>query len=665
MDSNRLSEEKSPYLLKHAHNPVDWYPWGEEAFSKAKNDNKPVFLSIGYSSCHWCNVMEKESFEDPSTAALINRGFIPIKVDREERPEVDAYYMAAVQALTGGGGWPLSVFLTPDLKPYYGGTYFPPEPRDGYPSFRQVLDFALRVWKEKRGEVTEKAELLSKEAEKQFSGARAEAPPGLLQDACSTMVSSFDQTHGGFGGAPKFPLPLTLMFLLRHHYRTGNGLALTCVTKTLDAMAAGGIRDHVGGGFHRYSTDRVWLVPHFEKMLYDNALLLRAYSEAYLATGKSLYAEVARETAGWLTGEMTQEGGGFSSAQDADTEEGEGSYYTWTPGEVKDALGPEAGAEFCDAYGVTQNGNFEGRTILSSKAGTSVPQASKAKLYGARLMRPRPMTDSKVLASWNGLAVSGMAVAGRALGDRQLIDRAVSAADFVVREMTKDGDLLRRYYGGNAGLPGTLEDYSFLMCGLADLFEATGDPRWLAEASRTGERMIEYFEDPENGGFFMTREGVPVRMKEGYDGPTPSGNSAAAYGLVRLSELTGVGRFRESAKRAATAFGADLESNPGGHPLMLAALDSIVNGTKEVVISAPGEKEASAFVRVLSERFFPDVVLLKATRATFQKASAVTSVLEGREPGRKARGYVCVRSVCKVPAETPRDLLDQLTAAGR
>ena len=381
---NRLSKEKSPYLLEHATNPVDWWPWDKEAFAKAKNDSKPIFLSVGYSTCHWCHVMRRESFEDSETAALMNKNFIPIKVDREERPEVDAYYMSAVQAMTGGGGWPLSVFLTPDLKPFYGGTYFPPEPRYGIPSFKQVLEFVSNVWKERRDEVVSNSgRVLQAIAPIEPKGG-AELTKLSLDEGYSTLVSSFDPEHGGFGGAPKFPMPGTLAFLLRYYRRTGKELALRTVLKTLDQLMAGGIRDHVGGGFHRYSTDRVWLVPHFEKMLYDNALLAKVYVEAYQLTHKEEYAEVARETLSWIRNEMKDTGGGFYSAQDADTAEGEGVYYTWTPDEVKAAVGDAAGATFARLYGVTRIGNFEGRTILHLEPDSARTRAEKEEVARAR-----------------------------------------------------------------------------------------------------------------------------------------------------------------------------------------------------------------------------------------------------------------------------------------
>ncbi|MDG6985292.1 MAG: thioredoxin domain-containing protein [Nitrososphaerota archaeon] len=664
---NRLVGEKSPYLLEHSRNPVDWWPWGKEAATKAKNDGKPIFLSIGYSTCHWCHVMRRESFEDPKTAAYINKRFIPVKVDREERPEVDAYYMGAVQAMTGGGGWPLSVFLTPDLKPFYGGTYFPPEPRFGMPSFMQVLEFVANLWKDKRDEVTANTEQVMKALSEQSGTIPGKPDRSALEDGFAELVSSVDQAHGGFGTAPKFPLPVSLGFLLRYHFRSRNELALRAVQKTLDEMMAGGIRDHVGGGFHRYSTDRTWLVPHFEKMLYDNALLARVYAEAYQVTGKAEYAEVVRDTLGWLAREMRSQDGGFYSAQDADTEQGEGQYYTWNPSEVADAAGEKDGRTFIRAYGVTSTGNFEGRSILHLQPGArssdeekrALDRAKRA-LYMARLERPRPATDSKVLTSWNGLAISAFAFAGGVLGDPGLTRLAGDAANFVLAKNSARGRLLRRYAAGSAGIPGTIEDYAFFVQGLIDLFESDPDPRWLEEATGLAEVMVREYEDPKDGGFFFSLEAEPARLKESYDGPTPSGNAVAAFDLLRLGELTGDVRFTKAGERTASAFAGDVSKRPSAHAQMLAAIDLLLNGRREVVITAPTLDGAAPMLRAAFKTYAPDRALLTATEETFQSLAKLSGLLEGREPGRTARGYVCRNSVCDVPAVTPDGLSEQL-----
>ncbi|MBI3840506.1 MAG: thioredoxin domain-containing protein [Thaumarchaeota archaeon] len=665
---NRLFSEKSPYLLKHAFNPTDWYPWGDEALKRAKNDGKPIFLSIGYSTCHWCAVMERESFEDASTAEFLNKNFIPIKVDREERPELDAYYMRAVQAMTGGGGWPLSVFLTPDLKPFYGGTYFPSEPRFGMPSFKQVLEFVAKVWKDKRAEIVENAAGVAKAISGDLEGkAPVGLSKGMLDDGYAAMVGSFDPEHGGFGGSPKFPLPLTGSFLLRYHFRTGKELALSSVVKTLDSMMDGGIRDHVGGGFHRYSTDRVWLVPHFEKMLYDNALLARLCGEAYQVTGTPAYAKVARDTLGWIVGEMRDPSGGFYSAQDADTEEGEGTYYTWMPSETIEALGEAEGAKFNASFGVTKNGNFEGRTILHKSRGGAplereVEEGWIKKLYKTRVKRPRPANDEKILTSWNGLAISALATVGTILGEQSYVDFAREAAEFILGQNVKEGRLLRRSVGGEAALDGTLEDYAFFVQGLLDLFEATAEPKWLEESVRLTMVMRESLEDKENGGFFLVEEAQPARIKEGYDGPTPSGNSVAAHNLVRLAEMTGEEEFRRSAEATLKFYGRELEQQPSGHANLLAALDLALNGVREIVIVANTAKGAGEMRGEVLKRFMPKKVVVVATAESYVPLSRMSELLKGRKPGPKARAYVCENFACKLPADSVAALRAQLEA---
>ena len=664
---NRLAKEKSPYLLEHSLNPVDWNSWGPEALAKAKNDNKPIFLSIGYSTCHWCHRMRVESFEDEKTAAYLNKHFIPIKVDREERPEVDAYYMGAVQAMTGGGGWPLSVFLTPDLKAFYGGTYFPPKPRYGMPSFMQVLEFVASLWKDRRAEVVEDSERVLRTIRSETATSSSGLASTILDEGYSSLVASFDSEHGGLGGAPKFPLPVSLAFLLRYHHRTGKELALRSVLKTIDEMAAGGIRDHVGGGFHRYSTDRVWLVPHFEKMLYDNALLAKLYSEAYQLTRKEAYAEIVRETLAWMAAELKDKKGGFYSAQDADTVEGEGTYYTWTPEEVEKVVGKESAELFCGLYGVTKTGNFEGRSVLHLRPGVEVEQGTrrritdiKADLYEARIKRPRPASDTKVLTSWNGLAISALAFASSVFRDTAYSKEATSAAEFVLDTISEDGRLLRRYAGGEAALPGTLEDYAFFVQGLLDLFESTSETRWLGEAVRLTKIMVEEFEDKDNGGFYLSTEPVPARLKESYDGPTPSGNSIAALNLLRIGELTGNSTFRETAERALKAFGDELDQRPSSHSAMLCALDLFLNGAREIVITGPSLKSVDEMKAEVFRTFAPDKVVLTATSESFEKLSSYSTLLEGRKPRSKSRAFICQNFTCKLPADSVETLRDQL-----
>ena len=662
---NRLIGEKSPYLLEHAYNPVNWYPWGQESLAKARNDNKPVFLSIGYSTCHWCHVLRRESFEDKNTADMINKNFIPIKVDREERPDVDAYYMNAAQAMTGSGGWPLNIFLTPDLEPFYAGTYFPSEPRYGMPSFKQVLEFVAKVWKERREEALETAGRVSSSLREEAATKGGELSKDLLTGAYETLLSSFDLTHGGFGLAPKFPLPLSVSFMLRYHFRTRKDLAMKAATKTLDAIAAGGIRDHLGGGFHRYATDRTWLVPHFEKMLYDNALLAKSYCEAYQATKNEGYALVVRETLEWMKREMESERGGFYSAQDADSADGEGVFYTWTPEEVESSLGKNEARRFCKLYGITNAGNFEGgRSILHLAEAAEVPaEASgwKRSLYDARSARQKPPTDTKIVTSWNGLAVSAFAFAGAVTRDQEYVKSAERAADFILSECHKGGRLLRRYAGGEAGIEGALEDYAFFVQGLVDLFEATSDPKILVEATKITEEMLQGFLDPEAGGFFSSRETRLPKAKESYDGPTPSGNSVAAMNLLRLSELTGETKYRALAENTLKCFRDRLRDQPSGHAYLVAAADSLLNGTKEVVIASSRRADAMPLWEAYVRDYQPASVLIVADESNHEDLLKISTLLEGREPKRKPLAYVCENFTCRLPAGTPADLLSQLS----
>jgi uncharacterized protein len=676
---NRLANEKSPYLLEHAFNPVDWHAWGDEAFREAKAGDKPIFLSIGYSTCHWCHVMAHESFEDVKTAAILNEKFVPIKVDREERPDLDEVYMKAVVTLTGHGGWPLSVFLTPDLKPFYGGTYFPPVPRHGLPGFPEVLNFIADTWKNKRQEVVQSSEEITKAIRDGYvlkgEGTLTKA---LLDNAYAVVVSAHDSQFGGFGRPPKFPLPSYLGFLLRYHARTGRTSALNPVMKTLDSMADGGIHDHLAGGFHRYSTDRYWLVPHFEKMLYDNALLARAYADAYRVTRMGRYAAPARDTLAWILEEMTSPEGGFFSAQDADTVEGEGYYYTWTPAEVSQLLGKEGGAIFCEYYGVSPDGNFEGgRSILNvtttpektaAKLGLTAEQVEKAIAAGqtallkARRERNRPRVDDKILASWNGLAISAFACAYQALQDALYLSAATRSADFILTKLVKKGTspmLYRRYRDGDVAIQGNLEDYSFLIAGLLDLYEASFDKRWMSASIMLAEEMVGLFWDAEGGGFFLKPPGGEiVAIKEGYDGPTPSGNSVAALDLLRLAEFTGNQGFREMAETTLKLFADAMESMPTGYLEMLAAVDFHF-GSKEIVIASGwGPDELNAMVREIQTRYLPTKVLALAD------GDPATALLTEGKASIKGMPtvYVCESFACKAPVTDVAGLRRQLDA---
>ena len=621
--TNRLAEETSPYLLQHAHNPVDWYPWGPAAFAKAKAESKPIFLSVGYSSCYWCHVMERESFEDTETAASMNEHFVNIKVDREERPDVDQIYMAAVQALTGSGGWPMSVFLTPDGRPFYGGTYFPPSPRRGMPAFGQVLEAVAEAWRDKRPALERDADRLSEAIRRSMAGADREAVPlsrSMIAEGRARLAGRFDPVHGGFGYAPfnprrpKFPEPANLLFLLDLHRRDGGpppGVIagqlegpgpLAMVRTTLDHMARGGIRDHLAGGYHRYSTDRYWLVPHFEKMLYDNALLVSTHLRAYEATGDGRWRDEARATLAFVADKMTSPEGAFYSALDAETDGEEGAYYVWSRAQVEGILGGgEDSALFARVYGLDGEANFEGgRYVLHlpeplaerAEALGTTPEAMearlaplRAKLLAARRRRPAPRLDDKVLTAWNGLMIAAYADAHRVLEEPAYREAADRAADFLLARLrTPDGGLLRTYRAGQAKLPGYLEDYAFLAHGLLRLHAATGDPGRLEQAKGLADRMIADFADAEGGGFFFTaddHESLLARPKDPHDGAIPGGNSMAIGVLVDLAAATGEGHYLDEAGRALEAFSPVLAQAPAAAPTMLVGLADYLEARPE------------------------------------------------------------------------------------
>ena len=594
MTPNRLIHETSPYLLQHAYNPIEWYPWGAEALQKAQSEDKPIFLSIGYSACHWCHVMARESFENDEIAQYLNEHFVSIKVDREERPDLDEIYMTAVQLLTGQGGWPLTVFLTPDLKPFFGGTYFPPEDRWGRPGLLTVLKAIVELYRKEREKITEQAERLTQylnamQHPKPSTGLLA---PELLQRAYLYALQSFDREHGGFGGAPKFPHSLELSFVLRYWRRTQDPDALQLVEFSLEKMARGGIYDQLGGGFHRYTVDAQWRIPHFEKMLYDNALLVWTYLEAYQATHKSLYRQVVEETLAYVLREMTSPEGGFYAAQSADTSEGEGAFYLWTPQELSAVLGPEDGPRACEYFGVSDSEGTEGGASVLYQPYTVEEFAARAgmtpsaceewlarvrqKLFEAREQRERPARDEKILTAWNGLMISAFARAYQILGDEEYLRAAKNAARFCLAHLHKDGILKRSYKDGQAKGNAYLDDYAFLITALLDLYESDSDSRWLQAAKALSATLQEKFWDEHFGGFYFTssdHERLPVRTKSFFDGATPSGNSAATFAFLRLAQLTGDAALRATAEQTLRLCRDFMEQAPFAFSYMLSAFD--------------------------------------------------------------------------------------------
>ena len=679
---NRLIDETSPYLLQHAHNPVDWYPWGEEALQRAKAEDKPILLSVGYSACHWCHVMERESFEDPRIAELMNFEFVCIKVDREERPDVDSIYMGAVQAMTGRGGWPMTVFLTPDGKPFYGGTYYPPEDRHGIPGFPRVLASIANAYRQERGEVVVATERLLQQMRAMATAGRGVEPltADVLSAAFAGIVKDFDPTHGGIGLQPKFPQPMTYEFLLRYYLRSGDVSALEMVGTTLDRMAMGGIYDQIGGGFHRYSTDTYWLVPHFEKMLYDNALLVRLYLHAYQVTRKPLYRRVIEETLDYVLREMTDPAGGFYSAQDADSEGEEGKFFVWRPEEIAEALGDEDGALVNKYYGVTTVGNFEGRSILNvapeaademQRAGVSAERLdallrrARAALMEARGRRIPPERDDKVLTSWNGLMLAAFAEAGAVLDRDDYTRVAERAASFVSESLRRDGRLLRTHKDGVSRLLGYLEDYAFLIDGLLVLHEATFEARWLRDAVELGYAMVDLFWDDAAGQFYDTgtdHEELVVRPRDMTDNAIPSGSSMAAGVLLKLAVVTGDGDLERRAIVALRSTKGLMERFPTGAGHWLCALDFYLSTPKEIALV--GERSAPDTRGLLTEvyrSFVPNRVLVGLNDG--DAATVQSPLIEGRSRlNDRATAYVCRQYVCGLPVNDPEALAGQLAS---
>lgn len=684
--ANRLINETSPYLLQHAHNPVDWFPWGEEALETARREQKPILLSIGYSACHWCHVMEHESFENEAIAKLMNENFVNIKVDREERPDLDQIYMSAVQMMTHHGGWPMTVFLTPETVPFYAGTYFPPEDRYNMPGFPRVLLSVAEAYRERPEDIQQTAASVLNELQRSTTTAESNEllSPLLLDNSYRGIIKNYDATNGGFGGAPKFPPAMTLEFLLHSFYRTSNQQALDMVRYTCQKMADGGIYDQLGGGFHRYSTDARWLVPHFEKMLYDNALLSRVYLHYYQAGNDESERAVAEGILDYVVREMTSPEGGFYSTQDADSEGVEGKFFVWGLADLKQLLGEADAARFATYYNVTGEGNFEGENILNitrqltevaAAEGVSVEEfsasveRSRKVLFEAREKRIKPARDEKVLTAWNGLMLASFAEGAAILNRSDYLAIAQRNARFVLDNLRRDGLLLRTYKDGQAKLNGYLEDYAFFIDGLVTLFETSGELQWLEEARTLTATMIDEFWDDEAGGFFYTgrsHEDLIVRSKDFFDNATPSGNSVAAEILLRMGLLTDNDDYRRRAATILRLMAATLQRYPSGFGRLLCALDFYLGSPREIAVI--GDADAAETRLLLAEiwkPYLPNKVVARAAPGDSAAAESIPLLRDRPQLDKKATAYVCEHYACKTPAVSPAELAAQLKESDR
>jgi uncharacterized protein YyaL (SSP411 family) len=684
--ANRLANETSPYLLQHKDNPVDWYPWGDEALNRAKNENKPILLSIGYSACHWCHVMEHESFENAEIARLMNENFVCIKVDREERPDLDSIYMQVTTAMTGGGGWPMTVFLTPEGVPYYAGTYFPPHDRYNIPGFPRVLDHVARAYRERPDDVARTTaqvrDLVS--GRSGLSAAARKLDPGGLEEAFRSLGGQYDRQNGGFGGAPKFPPSMALEFLLRYHRRSGDKEALAIVEHTLERMARGGIYDQLGGGFHRYSVDAHWLAPHFEKMLYDNALLVRSYLMAYQVTRERFYARIAEETLDWVVREMTSPEGGFYSTLDADSEGVEGKFYVWSGAALVEAIGPEDAEIAARFWDVSEHGNWEHTNILNVADDPAVTASAlkmrpdelrkaieriRPKLLAAREKRVRPGRDDKVLTSWNGLMLRTFAEAANVLRADRFRRAAIKNAEFVLSTLRVDGRLRHSYKDGQAKFNAYLEDYAYYADGLISLYEATFDRRWLEEARSLVDTMLAHYRDEADGGFFDTsddHEALISRPKDLYDNATPSANSVAAEALLRLALLTGDEPYERVAIDSLERVGHVAAQAPTAFGRWLCAIDWVLGQPLEIAVVGPGDSGLTRnLLEVVWQRFLPNKVV--ALREPWDdEIVGLVPLLEGRDEGDgKPTAYVCRNRACQMPTNDPRELAKQLDGAAQ
>ena len=665
---NHLANEQSPYLLQHADNPVDWYPWGKEAFKKARELDRPIFLSIGYSTCHWCHVMEHESFEDDSVAKLLNDSFISIKVDREELPEIDHVYMSVCQAMTGGGGWPLTIVMTPAKEPFFAGTYFPKDKRGGRSGLFQILPMIADAWNSKRQDIMTSVgqvknyldQLNSKPAGNNFS-------TELINRAYDQFRNGFDEEYGGFFRAPKFPSPHNLIFLMRYHHSFDNKIALDMATKTLKQMRLGGIYDHIGFGFHRYSTDRHWLVPHFEKMLYDQAMIAMAYTEAYHITGEDIFAQTANEIFTYVLRDMTASEGGFFSAEDADSEGEEGKFYIWTEQEIKEILGEDYGREFNDIFSITTQGNYRDESS-GKETGLNIPhlnnynangsndfESAREKLFNIREKRIHPLKDDKILTDWNGLMIAALAKAAIVLDEPVYLDAAEKAAKFVLHSISKGERLLKRYRNGVAALDAHLDDYAFMAWGLLELYEATFATKYLSQALDLMNIMVEDFWDDKNGGFFLgsdQSEKLIVRSKTAYDGAIPSGNSVAVMNMVKLTRITGNTKWAELAEKTIRAFSEDVNRTPTGYTLMLTGFMFDTQNSKEIVIVGDSRnRNTTKFLHTIRASYAPHKVLLfKDTSVSDNRLEQLANWTSTQNSiNGKPTAYVCKNFACNQP----------------
>jgi len=696
---NRLIHEKSPYLLQHADNPVDWYPWGEEAFKAAKSQDKPIFLSIGYSTCHWCHVMAHESFENPDIAGIMNKYFISIKVDREERPDLDAIYMTAVQIMTGGGGWPMSVWLTPDLKPFFGGTYFPPDNRYGRPGFPSVLESLARSWKEEKEKILEQSKNLTKRIFNVSENGLAKSDSELnvkssMNLAYEQLSAGYDKKYGGFGHKPKFPMPVNMEFLLTHYFREKKVEAKDMVQTTLEKIGKCGITDQLGGGFARYSTDEIWLQPHFEKMLYDNAQLISLTVSLYQITKDVFFSTLVHQAITYVLRDLTHPEGAFYSAEDADSEGKEGLFYLWTLKEIKINLGDEVADVFNYRYGVTAEGNFEdphsdekGKNILFlahtveetrkkfRKSDTEIKKllnSAEKRLFDIRSKRIRPHLDDKILTGWNGLMISALSKAGAVLNEESYLEAAEKSAGFIEKNLFDSGKktLYRRWRDGEKKIPAHQIDYALLIQGLLDHFEATGDPHWLRWAADLHQKHNELFYDKKEGGYYMTipQDDLLIRLKDDRDNVIPSGNSVAALNGFRLGSLMGRKDFEEAARKTLRVFSQIMERQPTAVPKMLTALDFDAQGHFQVVVLGPeGRKDTLELRRAVQSVFLPSkvVLLVDPEKSQAELAKMIPfiqpmSLLKGR-----ATAYVCKNYTCKKPTADPKEAVRQLETIGQ